>query len=186
MNLNDCDMKRLLPMFMRKDEANRSLSDSVSSITRELSNRIRLLSVWNQINDMSSAELDELAWELNITWYNPNASVDIKRQIVKDSDLVYSKMGTKWAVERVANTYFGESRVKEWFEYGGMPFCFRIETANQKIQSTLANEFMRMLNIIKRASSHLDTIEVSASGDFSACFYSVSCEYESSFSLVNM
>lgn len=178
MELKDCNFVKLLPGFMRTDEANKCLCSFMDKISWELADKIKLLSVWNEIDRLNDDELDALAWELHITWYNPKAGIDAKRQIIKDSDLVYSKMGTKWAVERVAKTYFGESKIVEWFEYGGKPFCFRIETVNQKIVSSLAAEFLKMLDIVKRASTHLDIIEVTVAGELKASSFSAACEYE--------
>lgn len=178
MELIDCNLVKLLPGFMRSDAANQCLCDFMNKVTWDLADKIKLLSVWNEIDRLSNDNLDALAWELHITWYDPKASIDVKRQIIKDSDLVYSKMGTKWAVERVAKTYFGESKIIEWFEYGGEPFCFKVETINQKIVSSLAAEFLKMLDIVKRESAHLDIIDVTIDGELEAYNFSVASEYE--------
>lgn len=178
MELKDCNMIKLLPGFMRSDDANKCLCTFMDRISWELADRVKLLSVWTEIDRLDNDTLDSLAWELHITWYDPKVGIDAKRQIIKDSDLVYSRLGTKWAVERVAKTYFGESKIIEWFEYGGKPFCFKVETVNQKIVSSLAAEFLKMLDIVKRASTHLDIIEVTVSGELEASDFSVACEYE--------
>lgn len=178
MELKDCNLIKILPGFMRSDAADKSLCSFMDKISWELADKIKLLSIWNEIDRLDNDALDYLAWELHIAWYIPNAGIEAKRQIIKDSDLVYSKMGTKWAVERVAKTYFGESKIVEWFEYGGEPFCFKVETVNQKILSSLAAEFLKMLDIIKRASAHLDIIEVTVAGELEAESFSVACEYE--------
>ena len=74
----------------------------------ELAQSTATLSTWDHIDELTEAELDAWLGELNILWYDTGASLDTKRALVKDSDLVYKRLGTKWAVENVINSYFGE------------------------------------------------------------------------------
>lgn len=156
---------------MKDDEAVKGLATAVNQLTSTLAPKIKLLSTWNRIDEMSKEELDALAWELHISWYDYNANLSVKRQIIKDSDLVHSKLGTNWAVERVIETYFGSGRVVEWFDYDGEPFHFKIQTTNQRIKDTKAEEFLKILDAVKRKSAHLDAIEVIADGQLNMSIF---------------
>ena len=116
MKLSTLEFIRLLPRFMREDGAVKGLAAAMDEIVPELAQSTATLSTWDHIDELTEAELDALAWELNILWYDTGASLDTKRALVKDSDLVYKRLGTKWAVENVINSYFGEGFVEEWFE----------------------------------------------------------------------
>lgn len=155
----------LLPAFMRSDETDIALSGAVDRITEKLAARIKLLTTWNQIDGMSAPELDMLAEELHISWYDKAASIAVKRNLIKDSDLIHAKMGTNWAAMRVIETYFGEGRIVDWFDYGGIPYHFRIETVNQSILEDKETAFLKILDAVKRKSAVLDAIELVCDGE---------------------
>ena len=165
MRLSTIEIARLLPSFMRDDLAVKGLSAGVNQIVRSLSADVVKLSTWDRIDTLSETELDELAWELNILWYNKSASIDTKRELVKNSDKVYQHLGTKWAVENVIRSYFGDGYITEWFEYDGEPGCFRVVSANPTLNNEKLQEFLNILGKVKRASSHLDGITITLSAE---------------------
>lgn len=164
MKLSDLEFIRLLPQFMKNDAAVQGLAAGIDSIVPELVASIEKLSTWDCIDKLSEAELDDLAWELNIPWYDHNAPIDVKRNVVRDSDRVYKKLGTKWAVENVINTYFGEGYVEEWFQYGGDPGHFRVYSTNPTLNESKFVEFLSLLDSVKRASAKLDGVLITLTG----------------------
>lgn len=167
MKLTELDFLKLLPQFMRDDQAVQGLSFAMNTIIPQISKSIETLSTWDQIDNLSEAELDELAWELNIQWYDFGASLEVKRNLIKDSDNVYQRLGTKWAVENTINAYFGEGRVEEWFEYDGEPGHFRVLSPNPSLNDDSLADFLNLLNKVKRASAKLDSIIITLSGQMS-------------------
>lgn len=165
MKLSDVDIMALLPAFMRSDNAVQGLANGVNALVRALAARIMLLRTWDQIDHMSEAELDELAWELDATWYSKDASIEAKREILKKSDLIHAKLGTKWAVEQVISAYFGDGIVQEWFEYGGEPYRFKVIISNASVTKEQAGLFLKALNAVKNMRSHLEQIVISLSGE---------------------
>ena len=158
MNLSNLEFIKLLPMFMRDDDAVKGLAAGVDEIIPQLAASLSTLSTWDHIDSLRDAELDELAWELNIQWYDATADLGVKRELIKNSDKVYRHLGTKWAVENVITTYFGEGYVQEWFEYGGEPGHFRVLSTNPSLTQERLTEFINLLNKVKRASAKLDGI----------------------------
>lgn len=164
MKLDGLEFIRLLPQFMRDDTAVKGLAAGIDQVVPDLSASLSTLSTWDKIDELSEEELDALAWELNIVWYDNSAPLGIKRELVKNSDQVYSHLGTKWAVESVIKTYFGEGYVEEWFEYGGEPGYFRIYSSNPSITSDKVDAFLHILEKVKRASAKLDGIFITLTG----------------------
>ena len=121
MKLENVEIVKLLPPWMRQDEANAALSRSASSLFQEPAKRIKQLRIWDKIDELDDDMLDELAWELNIDWYSSAMEISKKRATIKVAHLIMEKRGTKWAVEQLISAYFGTGYVKEWFEYGGVP-----------------------------------------------------------------
>lgn len=165
MKLNDLEFIRLLPQFMRDDDAVKGLAAGIDTIIPELAASIVKLTTWDHIDELREAELDDLAWELNIPWYDTGASIAIKREVIKDSDRVHARLGTKWAVENVIRTYFGSGYMSEWWEYGGEPGHFQINSSNPSLNNERLNEFLHLLDKVKRASSKLDGVVISLSGE---------------------
>lgn len=165
MKLDTLEFLRLLPAFMRDDLAARGLAAGVDSIVPELSESVGRLTTWDRIGELSEDELDALAWELNILWYDKSANLDTKRDLVLNSDKVYQHLGTKWAVESVIQTYFGDGYIREWFEYGGEPGFFRVYSNNPTLNNEMLNEFLSILEKVKRYSSKLDGIYITLTGE---------------------
>lgn len=164
MKLSNLEFVRLLPSFMRGDAAVLAMADGIDQIIPDLSGSINLLTTWDHINELSEDELDELAWELNVFWYDKAANLDIKREIILNSDQVYRKLGTKWAVENIITTYFGEGYISEWYQYSGEPGHFRVYSTNPSLTDERLTEFLYILSKVKRHSSHLDGIFITLTG----------------------
>lgn len=165
MTLHDLDFLRLLPQFMQDDGAVRGLAAGINRLIPKLAAGVEKLSTWDHIDSLSEKELDALAWELNILWYDHGATLEIKRELVKNSDAVYQKLGTKWAVENVVETYFGDGRVEEWWQYGGQPGHFRVISSNPSLSTEKFDEFAALVSKVKRASAKLDVVYIELSGE---------------------
>ena len=158
MNTQNVDIVKLLPAFMRDDCAARGLSAPLSDMVQEISATLDLLSTWDHLDTLPENDLDELAWEINLLWYNKAASMDIKRSIVRNGFLTYSKLGTKWAVENVIATYFGVGIIREWWEYAGDPGHFKVLSTNPTITNERLDEFLLLLEKTKRLTAKLDGV----------------------------
>ena len=164
MRLTELEFIRLLPRFMREDGAVRGLSIGMDLLAPELDRRIKTLSTWDRLDELTEPELDELARELNILWYDYGAAVGTKRDLVRNSDKVYQRLGTKWAVESVIGSYFGDGYITEWFEYEGEPGHFRVYSNNPSLTQERLVEFLNLLSKVKRASAKLDGVYITLTG----------------------
>ena len=91
MRLNETEMVKLLPAWMQEDGGDKGLATGCDIISRDAYARLKLLSRWDKIDQLSDAELDEMAWELNIQWYDSTAPIAAKRAVIRNSDRVYRK-----------------------------------------------------------------------------------------------
>lgn len=164
MKLSTLDFIRLLPRFMQEDAAVQGLAAGLNEIIPQFSASAGKLTTWDRIDDLSESELDALAWELNILWYETGANIETKRDLIKNSDKVYKHLGTKWAVENVISTYFGNGHIREWFEYDGEPGRFRVYSSNPSMNDVRMIEFLNILAKVKRASAKLDGIYIQLEG----------------------
>lgn len=158
MKLENVEIVKLLPPWMRQDESNAALSRSASSLFQEPAKRIKQLRIWDKIDELDDDMLDELAWELNIDWYSSAMEISKKRATIKVAHLIMEKRGTKWAVEQLISAYFGTGYVKEWFEYGGDPYMFRVLTTNPDIGDDGMAGFFKQVDVAKSVRSHMEGV----------------------------
>ena len=168
MKLADVDVLKLVPEFMRKDEAVLGLAAAVNKLIKEPGGKIKTARVWDQIDNLTSEQLDELAYELDIDWYDPALPIENKRALIKSADLVHSRRGTKWAVEQVLIDTFGSGTVKEWYEYNGQPFHFRVSTDYPLDTQDIIEQFRKAVAVAMPCRSVLASIEFAHTGETSA------------------
>ncbi len=165
MKLNETEILKLLPEFMRSDEANKALAKAIDMIAIDACGKIRTVSIWDQIDKLDDATLDELAYELGIGWYKSTADIATKREIIKASDIVHAKLGTPWAVEKLMTDYFGSAVVREWWIYAGKPGHFKLLSTNPELTNSRIREALALLKICQRESSIIDDIGIVLTGD---------------------
>lgn len=156
MRISELDFIRLLPAFMRDDEAAIALSKAVNKLIGEPAKRIQTIRTWDKIDELTEPECDELAWELDVDWYDSGGmSLEEKRATLKLAQQIKRKRGTKWAVEQLITAYFGEGYVMEWYEMYGTPYTFAALTTNEHTDAASFEKFMEAVIAAKNARSHI-------------------------------
>lgn len=156
MKVSELDFLQLLPVFMRDDEAVMALSNAVNELMGNM--QLDTLSTWDKIDELNEKECDELAWELDIDWYEPSSlSLAEKRETIKIAPQIKRKRGTKWAVERLISLYLGEGGIEEWHELlePGIPYTFKVYTSNPDVTEEMFNNFKNAVSIAKNERSHM-------------------------------
>lgn len=156
MRISELDFLRLLPAFMRDDEAVIALSKAVDKLMGETLQRRDTLRTWDKIDGLNEDELDALAWELDVDWYDSEGmDLEQKRATIKLAQQIKRKRGTKWSVERLISAYFGEGYVMEWFEMYGEPYTFAALTTNEHTDAAGFEKFMEAVRAAKNVRSHI-------------------------------
>ncbi|MDM8289086.1 phage tail protein I [Slackia piriformis] len=168
LRLGDLEFVRLLPTWMRGDVADVALAQGVDEAVRGLAPQIAVLSVWDCLDQLPEDYLDELAWALDVRWYDSGADYETKVDLVRNSDMVHRKLGTVGAVESVVSSYFGAGRVMEWQDYDGQPHHFKVFTTDPSAVGENLPRFLDMLRKVKRLSSVFDGIMIGLTGEQTA------------------
>ena len=165
MRLQDTEILKLLPAWVGDDGAVQGLAAGTDKTVKALAARLRLLSRWDKLDQLSEQELDEMAWELNIQWYDSTAPIETKQAVIRNSDRVYATLGTPYAVEQIVTDYFGTGEVREWTEYGGKPYHFKVLSDNLTLVNDNLELFLKLLSVVKRRSAWLDAILICLTGE---------------------
>lgn len=158
------NMVRMLPEPMKRDDGTAAMARVAAEELERRGIESGLPRLWGRFDDMDGDLLDILAEDLGLTWYDSDAPAAVKRELLKNSGQVFRRLGTKWAVENVIGTYFGEGFVREWFEYDGEPGHFRVYSPNPSVNQERLEEFLSLLERVKRTSAKLDGIFISLTG----------------------
>lgn len=165
MRTQEIDVKKFLPLFMRDDEFNNAVADALNDIFSHVNTA--KLRTWDKLDELDHAELDELAWELRVLWYNAAGTLEQKREQIRTSDEVWRTLGTKHAVETVVSQLFIKGTVLEFWEAGLDPHHFSVEVYSPEALTPAGEkEFRRILEIVKRKSQILDNIKLILTPNF--------------------
>lgn len=155
MNLDDVDLLKLLPNFMQKDGTDIALSKAVSAIMQRAFYNVKSLRVWDQFETLNDKQCDELAWELDVDWYDSTMDLDTKRQTLKYAMDIKRKRGTIWSVESLITSYFGDGFVIEYPDFDGQPYTFMVLTTNDNIDDDTLVRFKKAVDAAKNERSRL-------------------------------
>jgi P2-related tail formation protein len=145
---------------MQDDVTVKGLCAAINKIYSRLFECIKKMDFYNNLHLLDEEDLDYLASINNIIWYKDSDPLNVKIEIIKNSEQVFWTLGTVFAVEQLITDIFGIGEVKEWFDYDGEPYHFKIVTENPQITAADMQEFSSIIDRVKKKSAILDSIEV--------------------------
>ena len=101
--------------------------------------------------------IDLLAWQFHVDFYTPDLPLEIKIGLVQKSLDWHMRKGTPATIKEVVTQIFAEAKMQEWYEYGGLPYRFRI-AINEFIPNKTQMEIVRAVNTVKNTRSYLDSL----------------------------
>lgn len=149
----------ILPQNLLRDEQIKAAAQALDAELQKITEATREALLLPRLDELPEAVIDLLAWQWHVDFYEPNMSLETKRQLVRESIAWHRLKGTKAAVETMVQAVFRGGVVTEWFEYGGEPYHFRVDILSAP-QITAENT-ARLLNVIdasKNIRSWLDEI----------------------------
>ncbi|EKK2074867.1 phage tail protein I [Campylobacter coli] len=96
------------------------------------------------------------------------------RKLISKALLLDRYNGTTWAIKEALSAVFPTAVVKEWFNYGGKPYFFKVKvsTTNVSFDERTLNTLERLIKDFKNVRSVLEAIEIevqSKNNSFNAC-----------------
>lgn len=164
-NFYDGQLTDLLGPNYKADPEVQALSYAIREGTRLLYEYAQRMYIYSNIDGLPEKVLDLLALELRTQYYDDELPIETKRSLVKGTLIWYTKAGTPEAVEELVAAVFGEGSVKEWFEYGGSPYYFKVIT-NATMTPDMLDRFSELIRRVKNTRSHIEAIEIHREVDF--------------------
>lgn len=159
------DIKSLVPLFIRNDHNGNALMKAIDRAMSIFCDKCREgVECFNDIDKMPEWRLNEYAWEMGAVWYDSTAPIERKRDQAKAINDVYRKIGTKFSVEEAVSAVFGDGNVvKEWFEYGGVPYHYYILITSEDAAVEKRPELLRIIDLVSNERSVLENVYFSGS-----------------------
>lgn len=159
--LTASNMLGQLPQVLGDDAGMSALAQAVAAILEKRNDEISTVAIYTRIDELPEELLDILAHDFKIDWWDRAYSLDTKRAILKSSWHTHRILGTKEALTTALRALYGKFEVREWWEYGGQPGYFRVETESFQLICDLTR-FTDTLSAVKRLSAHLEKINLVA------------------------
>jgi len=128
------------------------------------------------VDNLPSDALPHLAEQYHITgnegWLQAITENE-KRNLIKNSIKMHRYKGTKYALVEILKNLNVIGEVKEWFEYGGEPFCFKIQLRifDRPISEETENKLIALINEYKNVRSKLESIDIYLNSNAKICTF---------------
>ena len=160
-DLDNVSILNILPPNLAEDENVRVAASAFDEVLRSIIEKVPSVSIYPRINEIiDSALLDLLAWQFHVDFYDADMPVDLKRVLVRRSLEWHLRKGTPSAVEEVVAAVFSDAVVTEWYEYGGEPGFFRVETETPLQSDKQYEDILNAIFSVKNTRSWLEFIIV--------------------------
>lgn len=123
--IRDCEILNLLP-YTFKTPRRQALSKALVKVRARCYDIMSSVLFWGDIENANNALLDAMAAELDCAFYSSDMSAEQKRSIIAANFEYNSKVGTVSSIMVLLAVAFGAGEFKEWFEYGGEPYHFKV------------------------------------------------------------
>ena len=120
-----------------------------------------LATLYTRIDSLSDDLLDLLAYDFKIDWWDANYSTAEKRRLFKSCWDVHRKLGTPAAIVSAISSIYPNASVREWWQYGGKPYRFRISinTGGELFDSDKFLSVVENTRFYKNLRSILDEVD---------------------------
>lgn len=163
------NLMRTLPAALKADENTNALAQSAAGLLAGRGEEIERLAIYANIDTLPEKLLDILAQDFKVDWWDPNYSLEEKRRTLKASWKVHRMLGTKAAVETAISAIYPDTRVIEWFEYGGSPYSFKlqIDATYENVDPARHKRVLERVEYYKNLRSNLEGVDYTANPDSS-------------------
>ena len=125
-DLFNLSLADITPESIKHDKIISAVTNSLDPELNSASHDISEAFIISRIDELPEILIDLLAWQWHVDYYEPDLSLEVKRNLVKSSISWHRIKGTPQAVEQLVTQLFGNAKVSEWFDYSGRAYFFRV------------------------------------------------------------
>lgn len=167
-DLQSIALRELLPPSIASDPDILGAAEAIDRELHKSTGFVPGVSIIPRLRGLTDEQLiDLLAWQFHVDFWDPDLpmTVEMKRELVAKSLDWHTRKGTPSTVEEVVTAVFGDARVLEWFEYGGSPYTFKVETEITDVTLRRIRILIDAIFAMKNTRSWLDGIDIKWKSD---------------------
>jgi len=158
----------LLPSSIKDDPKFRAAADCLDVLLAKTNKQMDGLLLYSRIDELEEQELDDLAWQFGLDWYEGYGqanTIELKRKLVKIAITQKFHKGTIFAMKRVPEILEYPIKIIEWWqkdlEITLKPYEFDVYVDLSNIGSNpqFYRDLEKMIDSLKNVRSHLRRIE---------------------------
>jgi phage tail P2-like protein len=156
--------QKLLNPILLKDPKYRAVEELLRKLFEELLEKTNAEVIYPRIDQIDNEELlDLLGWQFHIEGWDLAKTVEEKRKLIKSAIELHRYKGTPYAIKKVLEALGLQGEVKEWYQYGGESYHFKIDLGvqNREITPELRDKLLRLINEYKNERSWLEELILS-------------------------
>lgn len=161
-DLLDIKLSQLLPASF-EDEKLQALNNVITYSLRLLQKYIENVNFTVNLDNVSENIIDYLACEYRTPYYDDTFDLQMKRNLVKATMLVFQKKGTPGVIKEYLKLLSNEVDVVEWDKYDGEPYNFKIFITvpnNSEITEEMVADIREKIEKLKNLRSTLDEVDL--------------------------
>lgn len=159
-DLQTITLRELLPPSIAGDPDILAAADAVDAELRKATACIPNVSIIPRIREIvDSTIIDLLAWQFHVDFYEADAPLETRRELVARSLDWHTRKGTPSVVEEVVTAALSDAEVSEWFNYDGEPYFFRVQTEMPLAEEEEIRRLIDAIYSVKNTRSWLEFIE---------------------------
>ena len=157
------NLMRTLPEVLREDDNMRALAAAIADALSDERARTKAIKMYVRIMTLPEKLLDILAHDFKVDWWDADMTVVQKRRVLAASWAVHRTLGTAGAVKKALSSEFAGAEVREWYEYGGDPYWFKVDidiSDDAYATSARIERAVGRIPVYKNLRSHLEEINL--------------------------
>lgn len=159
--LQEAELTSVLPAYIKENTDVQAISYAFQMGMKKLSQYVANCALYGNLDTLPKFLLDLLAMEMRCQYYEESLTIEVKREMIRNSLAWYFKSGTVSAVEELIQVVFGKGELEEWFQFGGVPGTFRVrlQLGDSDIPVDI-HDIWKKIRWYKKLSAHLVGIRI--------------------------
>lgn len=159
-NINEVELLDLVPDNLTQDRNVYASSIAIDPELKAVSEQLMAPAIFSRIDELSSQELDHIAWQFDSKVWRDNWPLHLKRSVIRTIISEKSKKGTLSSVRKAVESLGSAVVIREWWQTSpqGDPHTFTVtlsvnEIPGQVSAQTQADLILR-IDDVKPVRSH--------------------------------
>lgn len=168
--LDEVNLIEIVPDSISKDETVKAAADSIDPQLKAVTYAVGLPSIYYNFDTLTSAQLDHLAMQYDVTVWRESWPVTTKRAVLKTMIQDKRKKGTVAAVKDALSALGSAAILEEWWQTTptGTPHTFKVFATQTEITgiipADLQEDVIAAINDAKPLRSHYEFIVAQSFG----------------------